>query len=188
MQVTSVAVASNVVTIGAQVLEGPIPTTGGLITVVGTSSGSGVANVQAATILQATFNAATGLGTVAYSATGSNQGTTTDSGNAYVPIQEVGEGLVAKTTVAYAIPSVGGHNDNGLTLTWSTNYPVAPSGVTVQLQAAMVDVNSQYGILDTSTNVNGEIRSVTLTRFRFVRAVISGVTGTNPTSVIKIGI
>lgn len=188
MAVTSVAVASNVVTIGVKMLEGNHPTTGALITVAGTSTDSGVANVNGQPLLSATFNLATGTGTVSYAATGSNQATTADNGMAYVPVQEVGEGLVAKTTIAFAIPSVGGHNDNGLTLTWSTSYPVAPSGVTVQLQAAMFDQDSQYAVLDTSTNVNGEIRAITLTRYRFVRAKISGVSGTNPTVVIKIGI
>jgi hypothetical protein len=188
MTVTAVAVSSNVVTLSVIVLEGNIPVVGQLITVTGTTSDGGAANVANIALTGVTITAATGKGTVTYAATASDQVKTSDSGTAYVLVGETGDALTNSTSQQFALPSVAGQNDNGLTLTWSTNYPVPPATVSMALQAAEVDVDSQYSTLDTSTNVGGEIRSLTLRRYRFLRVVASNVTGTNPTAVVRIDI
>lgn len=189
MVVTSVAVASNVVTLGVTIVEGNIPTPGSYITVVGTLTDGGAANVFGVLITAVNIVAATGKGFITYAATGSNQGFTADVGMAYVPVVETTEALIVMATRAVAIPDYQGQETNGLTVTWETVYPSAPSGVTVQLQAALQNVPSQYATLDTSTSVGGEIRSITLTRYNFLRANISSVTGgTIPTGIIKVTI
>ena len=187
MAITSVAIAANVATLGVKVFEGNIPVVGGRISVSGTSTDAGAANVNNIAISAVSINSLTGIGTVTYAATGGNQTTTPDTGMAYVLVSEVGETLVNASSKAFALPSVRGVN--GMTLTWSTLYPSAPAGVTMTLQAAMEDIDSQYTTLDTSTNVNGDVRSITLTLFRFVRVTASGVSGgSSPTSVVRIAI
>lgn len=188
--VTSVAVSGNVVTLGVQLLEGYIPKAGDLITVVSTASDSGGANVTNVAITSVSIAAATGIGTIVYPATATNQTTTPDSGMFYIPVPEVGEALVNESSQAFAVPETGsGHDDNGLTITWRTYYPSAPSTVTMALQAAEVDQDSQYSTLDTSTSTSGETRVITLTRFRFLRVNASNVSGgTLPTAVVTIAI
>jgi hypothetical protein len=187
MAVTSVAIATNVATLAVKVLEGDIPTVGRKISVSGTSTDAGAANVNAIALSTVSINSLTGIGTVTYAATGGNQVTTPDTGMAYVAVSEVGETLVNASSKAFALPSVRG--GNGMTLTWSTLYPSAPAGVTMTLQAAMEDIDAQYTTLDTSTNASGDIRSITLTLFRFVRVTASGVSGgTLPTSIVRIAI
>jgi hypothetical protein len=178
-----------VATIAVQLLEGYIPKVGDLITVVGTTTDSGAANVTNVALTAVSISTVTGIGTLSYAATGTNQTTTPDSGMFYIPVPEVGEALVNGSSQAFAIPESGsGHDMNGLTITWRTSYPTAPSAVTMNLQAAEVDQDSQYSTLDTSTNVTGETRVITLTRFRFLRVNASGVTGTSPLAVVTLGI
>jgi hypothetical protein len=188
--VNSVAIASNVATIGVVLLEGYIPKIGDLITVVNTASDGGAANVVNVALTAVNISTTTGAGTLSYAATGTNQTTTPDSGMFYIPVPEVGETLANGSSQAFAVPEAGsGHDDNGLTITWRTYYPSAPGAVTMALQASEVDQDSQYSTLDTSTNTGGETRVITLTRFRFLRVNASGVSGgTFPTVVATIAI
>jgi hypothetical protein len=188
MVVTSVAISSNVATIGVTIVEGNIPPPGSYITVRGTLTDGGAANVFGV-ITVVNINAFTGQGFISYAATGTNQAITPDVGSAYVPVIETTEALIVMATRAVAIPDYQGQESNGLTVTWETLYPSAPSGVTVQLQAALVNQPNEYATLDTSTTVGGEIRAITLTRYNFLRANITSVTGgTNPVGIIKVTI
>ena len=188
MLVTSVAIQSNVVTLGVQIIEGNIPLPGSYITVTGTLTASGAANVFGVTISSVNIIAATGKGFIQYAVTASNQAQTADVGTAYVPVVETSEALIVMATKAFSIPDYQGEETNGLTITWETTFPVAPSAVQIQLQAALQNIPSQYATLDTSSNVGGEIRSVTLTRYNFIRANIVSVSGSNPTGIIKLNI
>lgn len=189
MIVTSVAIASNVATIGVNVRQGNIPAVGALITVTGTTTDSGAANVNNIALTAVNIVASTGIGTVSYAATGANQGTTPDAGVAHVPVPEVGEALVNQSSQAFAVPQSGGQSQNGITVTWRTRYPSAPGAVTMALQAAEVNEDSQFSTLDTSTSTSGETRSITLTRLMFLRVNASGVSGgSSPTAVVTIAI
>jgi len=58
-------------------------------------------------------------------------------------------------------------------ITWQTSFSAAPGSVTILLQASLD--GSNWFTIDTSTNVNGEIRTVTGS-FRFIRINNSAVT------------
>ena len=189
MSVSNVSLTSNVATITVSVYQGQIPAVGSLITVRGTASNGGVFNVSNVAIATVSINATTGQGTITFALINANIGSTPDVGTAYVPVPEIGEALVNGTSQAFALPEITDATDNATTITWSTNYPSAPSTVTMTLQAAMVNQDAQYVTLDTSTNTSGEVRSLTLRRYKFLRVVASNVTGgTNPSSIVRIDV
>lgn len=187
MDVSQVSLTSNVATLTVKVREGNIPAVGSLITVRGTQTASGAFNVTNVALATVSINSSTGQGTVTFALTHADVGATADIGQSYVPVPEVGETLQAQKCLQFAIPQRTSENANGRTISWSTAYPSAPATVSVTLEAALQDVDSQYATLDTSTNVNGETRLITLTEFRFVRINFGTVTGgTNPKGIAKI--
>jgi hypothetical protein len=189
MQVTSVSAnGTNNATVGVKILEGPIPIVGNLISITGTTSAAGAYNVTNVALTNVVIDATSGIGTVTFNLTTAQLAVTADFGTALVPIAEVAEALVNGASKQFATQQVTGSNENAATVTWSTLYPSQPGSVTMQLQAAMVDLDAQYNTVDTSTNVAGEERFVTLTNFSFLRVKASNVTGTAPTVIVKMTI
>jgi hypothetical protein len=135
------------------------------------------------------INAATGIGTITFTLTHADVVPIADTGMAYVPVPEVGETLANGSSQAFAIQDASGHNENGLTIQWSTFYPSAPSTVTMTLEIADVDLDSEYTQLDSSNNTGGDNRSYTEARPRFLRVTASNVTGgTLPTAIVRVNI
>src|ERR1700751_1566949 len=66
MQVTNVALTSNVATLSVLVRPGNIPIVGNIISVKGTTNTSGLFNVTRAVLPGVTITAATGVGTVTF--------------------------------------------------------------------------------------------------------------------------
>jgi hypothetical protein len=77
----------------------------------------------------------------------------------------------------FALPSYAGFPENGRTIRWQTIFGTSPSAVNVALQAAMVDADSEYATVDSSTATAGESRTVTSVRANFVRAKVTSITG-----------
>ena len=77
----------------------------------------------------------------------------------------------------FALPSHVGFPENGRTVRWQTIFGTTPGAVSVVLQTAMTDADSQYTTIDTSTATAGEARTVTGVRANFIRAKISSITG-----------
>lgn len=71
----------------------------------------------------------------------------------------------------------GATAEQGRTVVWQTSFAAAPSAVSVSLQAAEADADAQYQTIDTSTNVNGERRSVPQVNAKFLRARLASQTG-----------
>lgn len=184
-QVTSVAIASNVATIGVLLVNGKIPIVGNLVTVKGTQTDSGAANVANVALTGVTINSTTGVGTLTYAATGGNQSTAADAGEALVPIAETAETAANGSGQQFAMQSAGGLPNNSRDIGWSVTTPSAPGAFTANLQVADVDIDSQYTTVDTTTAVGA--RTITGIRGNFVRVNLSGVTGgSSPTVIAKI--
>ena len=189
MQISNVALTGNVATITVLIREGKIPAAGSLLTIRGTSAASGALNVQNVAIGTVSIDAVTGIGTITFTLAHADIVSVANNGMAYVPVPEVGEALANGASQAFAIQDIAGHNENGLTLQWSTDFPSAPSTCTTTIQVADFDVDADYVDLDSSTDTGGDSRSITLTRFRFIRAVWSNVTGgSSPTGIVRFGI
>jgi hypothetical protein len=189
MFVTSSAVTTNVVTLGVVLQEGNIPAVGATAYITGTSNGSATLNKPAGVVLTGVTLDGTGTGTITYALTTSNLAQTPDGGLVIVPQVEVGDSLTSTTKyLQFAVPSpIGGGGTGVETLTWSTVVSGAPSGVTVNLQASIVDIDAQYATLDSSTNTTGETRYIAATDFNFFRITTGTITGgTSPTLVAKL--
>lgn len=77
----------------------------------------------------------------------------------------------------FALPNYSGFPENGRTIRWQTIFGTAPSAVSVALETAMIDSDSEYTAIDTSTAAAGEARTVTGVRANFVRAKVTSITG-----------
>lgn len=189
MFVTTVAVATNVVTLGVQMQSGNIPATGQLITVQGTVKGGTAVNVTRKALTGVTIAASTGAGTVTYAATTADVATIADGGQAYVEVPEVGEALTVAKFMQFALPQPSGPaNTTGHVVTWSWNTPSAPATIALQLEGAVDDIEAQYAIIGTSqTTTSGTIIGNVPLTMRFVRVNITATTGgTNPTIWAKV--
>jgi hypothetical protein len=182
MSISQVAVASNVVTLTVQVTSGVIPAVGSLISVQGTTTDSGVANVSAVAITAVSISASTGAGTVSYAATGSNQSATADSGIALVPtpitLEALANGSSAPAASAENDPS---ENDERSYMAQAF-FGSLPTTATVTLQASLIDQDSAYQNVGTvATVVGGSVTQNSMVfanaNFRFLRFNVSGVTG-----------
>jgi hypothetical protein len=60
----------------------------------------------------------------------------------------------------FALPSYTGVSDGGTAVRWQTIFGTAPSAVSIVLQAAMNDVDSEYATIDSTTAAAGEARSI----------------------------
>lgn len=189
MEITNLSISGNVGTALVILREGKVPPVGALLTIRGTTVDSGAFNINNVAVATVSIDPATAIGYVTFILVGSDFPATADTGMAYVPVPEVGETLANGSSQAFAVQEESGFNDNSKTITWSTRYPSSPSTSTMSLQAAMFDVDSEYKTIDSSTNTNGEIRSLTMRGYRFLRVIASNVTGgSSPTSVVRISI
>jgi hypothetical protein len=60
----------------------------------------------------------------------------------------------------FALPSFTGGTDGGTAVRWQTIFATPPTAVSIVLQAAMADVDTEYATIDTSVATTGEARSV----------------------------
>ena len=188
MQVTNVALTSNVATLTVQVREGNIPAVGSLITVRGTSNSSGAFNVSNVALASVSITASTGIGTVTFALTHADVGSAAAAGQAFVPVPEVAESLVQGTkSQAFAIQNVLG---KGYGISWAYTCPSVPSTISIQLEGAINDNDSEYtliGVAQTTTSGYNEFFASVPELVNFVRLNPTVVTGgTLPTIVGKL--
>ncbi|MGB9466124.1 MAG: hypothetical protein WBR10_13515 [Candidatus Acidiferrum sp.] len=77
----------------------------------------------------------------------------------------------------FAIPSYAGLPDSGTAVRWQTIFGTAPTAVSIALQGAMADVDSEYQTIDTTANTAGEARTVTGVQAKFLRIKFTSSTG-----------
>lgn len=194
-----------------QILSGNIPVVDSLMTVVGTANAAGAYNLTNAPIL--TVSAPTVPDAGIYSITVAGAGTSaaaTDAGQFYVFVPEVGDVLLSATPAASGpvCSPVAPPNSVGKSLSVTVKLPASTtanpstlSGITVVVQGANVDADSEYstigtvvtagsagntyewqsgqGVNDDSTGVlAGD--AVNLINFRFYRLNVTVVTGAGP--------
>lgn len=77
----------------------------------------------------------------------------------------------------FAIPSYAGRPDTGTAARWQTIFGTLPTAVSLVLQGAMADVDSEYQTIDTTTATAGEARTVTGVQAKFLRIKFNSSTG-----------
>lgn len=186
--VTASQVSSNVVTLFVVAQEGNVPAVGATAYVTGTQNGSTSLNKPAGVALTGVTLDSTGTGTITYALTTSDLAKTPDGGLVIVPTVEVGDALTSNTKyLQFSVPQPINYPVSGRTVSWSTVVSGGPSPVTINLQGALVDVDSEYSTLDSSNNTTGETRYITGIDLPFLRITAGTITGgTSPTLVAKI--
>ena len=77
----------------------------------------------------------------------------------------------------FALPSFTGLADGGTAVRWQTIFGTAPTAVSLALQGAMADVDSEYQTIDTTTNTAGEARTVAAVQAKLLRIKFTSSTG-----------
>ena len=77
----------------------------------------------------------------------------------------------------FALPSFTGVPDGGTAVRWQTIFGTNPTAVNIVLQGAMADVDAEYFLIDTSTAITGEARTVTGVQAKFLRIRFVSSTG-----------
>lgn len=195
MLVTSVAITSNVATLAVTLVEGKAPTTSQLVTIQGTqtatSGGGSNFNLTNVAITGVSgFNTGNNdTGTITFALTSSDIATTTDAGEAYAPVAEIGDTMTASgagaTGRAFGMFSMSGLASNSRDVGWSVDTPSAPSTFTAVLQSSMTNNDADFVTIDTTTAIGD--RTVLGVRAIYLRGKVTAVSGgTNPTVVLKI--
>lgn len=184
MLVTSVAIATNVATLGVKIVAGNIPPVGAPISVRGTQAASGAFNVSNKALTAVTIDAQTGAGTVTFALVHADVSTTPDAGQAIATVPEIGETLATSTAYRqFSTQAASGIPEQGRTVSWQTDFVTptgasAPSAISVALQGALHDIESEYTTLDTSSSTTGDLRLITGVNFPFLRLKVVSLTGT----------
>lgn len=195
MSVSNVALTSNVATLTVQITAGEVPLVGSLISVQQTASTSGLFNVNRVALTGVTIDGTTGAGTVTFALTHANVTSAPDAGSAVVEVPEKSETLANGASIAVACTMPFAEQ---FTVPLAVTFPggVLPTAVTVTLQVALRNVDSEFTNTSTAvvvataayTTGKGPVVEATLERGYFYRVLVSGLTIGSATGVIaKIG-
>lgn len=147
-----VSVTSNVATITGSLKSGGgsspnnVPAVGAKMGVRGTTTNSGIFNVDPATVTAVTFTAATGAVSVSFALTHADVGSTADTGELVIQSAELFDIVAAGTASApVALVFTPDESDNSRSLFATARWTgTLPSAATVVLQVANVDDDAQY--------------------------------------------
>ena len=187
LQISNVALTSNVATVTVLVRKGKVPVAGALISITGTTAASGAFNVSSIAISAVSIDASTGIGTITFALTHADVVSAPDAGQGYVPVPEVPETLAVQKSQAFAIQNkIGG----GYGLTWAYTCPSAPGAIAIQLEGAENNSDSEFTLIgssQTTTTGYNEIIAQVPNLVNFVRLRITSTSGgTLPTIIGKI--
>lgn len=189
LYITNTALTTNVGVVTVQVITGPLPQVGNYISILNSAA---LGTVNRAVITATTVSASTGAGTITFGFTHANVVSAADTGQVLVEPAEIAEALVAGASVACVVAAPEG--DSQFTLPVVVKFPSLPTSVTVSIQAAIANLDSEFTTLGTVATVSGgaltagPFSSVTLQRGYFYRLLVGAVTGgSSPTIIGKIG-
>jgi|SRR5271170_3199849 len=192
--ITQVQAALTVATITGAVIEGNIPTVpaagqpASLISVRQTQSNGGLFNVSGVAITAVSINPATGVGTISFTYTGTTFGPDNSAlaaGIAVINVPETAEAIVAGASIPCTMPVQDPKTDSARTVSVVCGFPTLPTAVSVALQWAILDIDSEYenfGTTNVATVAGSAItvgpgQQFALNQARFYRLNISGLTG-----------
>lgn len=192
LYITKVALTSNVATLTVQLMNGPIPIVGDLISVINSASTGGVFNVNRSMITGVTIDSSTGAGTITFALVNANVSQAADNGSVIVEPAEIAETLAEGASQAVIIQAP--ECDSQFTLPFAVTFTTKPTAVTVTLQQAINANTGEWTNTTTAVTVaasaytTGPVVSATLQRGYAYRALVSGLTlGSGVGLIAKIG-
>jgi hypothetical protein len=188
------AIATNVATVTATFLNGPLPAVGDLVSIINSTNSSSAFNVTRAVLTTPapSYNAATNVMTLTFALTGSNQSATADAGTVIVEPGETGE-TVSGNYTSQAILVQAPEGDSQFTLPLSVTGSSGITAMTATLQRAIKTQSNEWTnttIVVTKTGgttyTAGPVVEATLERAYLYRLAITSVTGSG-TVIAKVG-
>ena len=177
LRVSNVALTSNVASVTGTIFQGNIPAVGNFISIIGSTSTSGLFNVNQATITGVTGTASTGVYTITFALTHADIAVTPDVGTAYVRFAPIGEAVTSAggASIAGSVNTTDGRYGNVLTA--QVYFPTAPSAATVALQGSNRNNDADFVDIVSIPISNGRGFAQVESNFEFVRFNITAVTG-----------
>lgn len=189
LYISTVAIASNVATVGVSVWSGNLPVIGTKITIRGTAQQSGVFNVTNIALTGVTLNAA-GIGTVTFALTGTNLSATADGGQMSFLPQTTGEVAVNGSTMPCSPAFNQGRSSNGWIFeVLPDSIAALPTAATITPQHAAANEDAAYTPVlgaTPATIAGGAITAQGVgfaTDMPFLRFAITGVSGTGSIAI-----
>lgn len=183
--VTNVALTSNVATVTVQIITGPLPLVGQYISIINTTSTSGLFNVSRAIITGVTINTTTNAGTITFALTHADVATAAQTGSVIVEPAEVGES-VSTTYTSQACVIQAPEGDSQFTVPFSVYSGATNTAMTATLQKALkvqpsewTNTTSVVTKTGATTYSAGPVVEATLERAYLYRIAITAVTGTD---------
>lgn len=191
--ITNSALTTNVATITVQLIQGPTPLVGDLISIQNSTAGTSALNVSRAVITGVTIDKITGAGTITFALTHANIVSVADQGTVITEPAEVGESVTSAGFTSIAVLIQAPEGDSQFTVPFSVTSGPTNTAMTATLQRALKDSSNEWTnttAVVTKTGANtysaGPVVEATLERAYLYRVAITAVTGTDLV-VAKIG-
>ena len=185
LYITNTALTSNVATVTVQIINGPSPAVGNYISIINSTSTSGIFNVNRAVITATTISATTGAGTLTFALTHADVAAAADTGTVIVEPNEVGETISGSANSAACVVQAP-EGDSQFTVPMAVTGGTGITAMTATLQVAIKNLDSEYTNTTTvvtktgaSTYTAGPVVQATLQRGYCYRVAITGVTGSD---------
>ena len=184
MNVTNVALASNVATVSVTGWSGALPIIGTPVTIRGSQNNSGAFNVSNIALTGVTLDA-TGAGTVTLALIHADVTSAASVGTLTFPPQVTGETAVAAATVAGALARSSGARSTDAVFAQLTQPATGVSALTATAQDSNDNVNwvTRTEVLTIAGSVITAGSVYFETTALFVRFLVSGLTGTGPIAI-----
>jgi len=182
------AIATNVATVTATFLNGPLPVAGSLISIINSTNSSAAFNVNRVPLASVSYNATTNVMTMTFALTGSNQSATADAGSVIVEPAEVGE-TVSGNYTSQAVVVQAPEGDSQFTVPFAITAGTGLTALTATLQTAIKAQSNEWTACAPAVvfaAAGGQVNQVTLQRGYLYRLAITGVTGSGSV-VAKLG-
>ena len=185
-------IASDVATITGQLISGPLPNVGDLVSIINSVNSTGAFNVSRVAIASVAYVASTNVMTLTFALSQSDQAATADGGTVDVEPAETPE-TVSGTYTSVAVLVQAPEGDSQFTLPLSVTGGTGITAMTATLQVAIKAQSNEWTNTTTvvtktgaSTYTAGPVVQATLQRGYLYRLAITSVTGSDSV-VAKLG-
>ncbi len=179
------AIATDVATITATLIEGQLPAAGSLLSIINSVNSAGAFNVSRVPITSAAYNATTGIVTIVFPLTAADQAATADGGTVVLEPAEGGE-TVSGNYTSQAVLVQAPDGDSQFTLPLSVQAGDGVTAMTATLQVAIKAQPNEWTNTTTvvtktgaTTYTAGPVVQATLQRGYLYRLAITAVTGSD---------
>lgn len=184
MNITSVAIATNVATVGVTAWSGVLPIVGTPVTIRGSATASGAFNVSNVALTGVTLDS-TGTGTLTFALTHADVASTPDAGTLTFPPQVKGETAANARTISASLARPSGARSQQSVFAQLT---LPATGVTALTATAAESIDNVNWVARTEVlTVAGSAITAGKVYFEttapFVSFLLSGVSGTGPVAI-----